>query len=178
MLRTVGTRLHGNGARHPACAKHSLPEPTYMTIGTLSEKTMGGPFKMPPRSSLSFMLIQLRSMTSLTLCITLHSAFGRTPDTSHPQCSRSHASPPQLATSLGRNVVVVVVTVGSRPKRVEPSGQLAEHCVDTLRGDGECVQGFLDASPKFAPTVRSDALQLMKRRAARRPVTSTSQPTS
>jgi hypothetical protein len=33
--------------------------------------------------------------------------------------------------------VVVVVTVGSRPKRVEPSGQLAEHCVDTLRGDGE-----------------------------------------
>ena len=34
-------------------------------------------------------------------------------------------------------MVVVVVTVGSRPKRVEPSGQLAEHCVETLRGDGE-----------------------------------------
>jgi hypothetical protein len=27
--------------------------------------------------------------------------------------------------------------VGSRPKRVEPSGQLAEHCVETLRGNGE-----------------------------------------
>ncbi len=27
--------------------------------------------------------------------------------------------------------------VGSRPKRVEPSGQLAEHCVETLRSDGE-----------------------------------------
>jgi hypothetical protein len=26
-----------------------------------------------------------------------------------------------------------VVTVGTRPKRVEPSGQLAEHCVETLR---------------------------------------------
>jgi hypothetical protein len=26
-------------------------------------------------------------------------------------------------------LVVVAVTVGSRPKRVEPSGQLAEHCV-------------------------------------------------
>ncbi len=25
--------------------------------------------------------------------------------------------------------------MGSRPKRVEPSGQLAEHCVETLRGD-------------------------------------------
>ncbi len=32
-------------------------------------------------------------------------------------------------------VEVVVVTVGSRPKRVEPSGQLAEHCAETLRGD-------------------------------------------
>jgi hypothetical protein len=30
-------------------------------------------------------------------------------------------------------VVVVVVTVGSRPKRVEPPGQLAEHCVETPR---------------------------------------------
>ncbi len=38
---------------------------------------------------------------------------------------------------MASEVVVVVVTVGSRPKRVEPSGLLAEHCVETLRGDGE-----------------------------------------
>ncbi len=40
----------------------------------------------------------------------------------------------QLGSPLQMDHVVVVVTVGSRPKRVEPSGQLAEHCVDTLRG--------------------------------------------
>jgi hypothetical protein len=46
------------------------------------------------------------------------------------------AAPPPA--SLG--FVVVVVTVGSRPKRVEPSGQLAEHCVETLGGDEEPAQ--------------------------------------
>jgi hypothetical protein len=47
-------------------------------------------------------------------------------------------------------VVVVVVTVGLRPRRVETPGQLAEHCVETLRGDGAtllCQAASLLAGP-------------------------------
>jgi hypothetical protein len=36
--------------------------------------------------------------------------------------------------------IVPVVIVGSRPKRVEPSGQLAEHWAETLRDDKEPAQ--------------------------------------
>jgi hypothetical protein len=35
----------------------------------------------------------------------------------------------RITVGVLRHVVGVVVTVGSRPKRVEPTGQLAEHCV-------------------------------------------------
>jgi hypothetical protein len=52
-------------------------------------------------------------------------------------------------------LAVVVVTVGSRPKRVETSGQLAEHCVETLRDDGETcpdqVGVFVFTDVKRAP---------------------------
>ncbi len=54
-----------------------------------------------------------------------------------PGCPRGLLYLISLTATTGSDRVVVVVTVGSRPKRVEPSGQLAEHCVETLRGDGE-----------------------------------------
>jgi hypothetical protein len=46
-------------------------------------------------------------------------------------CMHAREAGTLLAASYLYGVVVVVVTVGSRPKRVEPSGQLAEHCVET-----------------------------------------------
>ncbi len=43
-------------------------------------------------------------------------------------------------------VPVVFFTVGSRPKRVEPLGQLAEHCAETLRDGEEPAQTRLHTS--------------------------------
>jgi hypothetical protein len=55
-----------------------------------------------------------------------------------------------LGASLRRSSVrvvmpyaVVLVTVGSRPKRVESSGQLAEHCTTTLRDDEDAVMPYV-----------------------------------
>ncbi len=54
---------------------------------------------------------------------------------SQKSCLRAFSPAPvsfYFAGQLAHRSVVVVVTVGSRPKRVEPSGQLAEHCVFLL----------------------------------------------
>jgi hypothetical protein len=45
-------------------------------------------------------------------------------------------------------VVVVLVTVGSRPHRVEPSAQLAEHCAEILRDQEEPAQTRLHKPPR------------------------------